>query len=421
MDRYGDKCKSRKVVRTPHFSPSFDVNKLQSQFKASMKTVVVDSPTLAHTWLTLPESLYAGDANYIPHIRQDVAGIFDQAKNRLFATGRAQRWLLMQDDGKPVGRIAAFFNPKYSDAQAQATGGIGFFECIHDNSASRMLLDTACQWLWELGAEAIDGPINFGEKEAYWGLLIENFTDMGSFRMNYNLPYYRSLFEDYGFQIYYEQLCYRRDLHVPAQEVFVRKSQQLLQDTAFRVTNARGRSLEQIAHDFVTIYNAAWAVHDGFKPMKIEQARKAINAMRPIMDRDIMVFAYHNDRPIGFYINLPEVNEFMRHAKGNLNALGMIRFLIAKYFGKRNTMVGIVFGVDKAYHGKGVEGAMIKYCEEHIVTLKRYHDTILTWIGDFNPKMIHIAENLGATLYRKLATYRIYRNSTRVFERHPQL
>ena len=386
-----------------------------------MKTVVVDSPALAHTWLTLPDKLYKHDTNYIPHIRQDVAGIFNPNKNRLFADGRARRWIICDESGSAIGRIAAFYHPKYSDAQAQPTGGIGFFECANDLAAARLLFDAACEWLWDMGMEAIDGPINFGEKEAYWGLLIENFSDMGSFRMNYNLPYYRDFFEDYGFRIYYEQLCYKRDLHVPAQEVFVRKSEQLLQDRSFRVTNARGRSLEQIAEDFVTIYNAAWAVHEGFKPMKIEQARKAIQAMRPVMDRDIMVFAYHGEKPIGFYINLPEVNEFMRYAKGNLNALGMLRFLFAKFFAKRNTMVGIVFGVDKAYHGKGVEGAMIKYCEEHIVTLNRYHETILTWIGDFNPKMIRIAENLGATLYRKLATYRIHRDSSRVFERHRTL
>ena len=386
-----------------------------------IKTVVVDSPDLVHAWLTMPDSLYAHDSNYIPHIRQDVAGIFDPSKNRLFSVGRAQRWLLMGENDKPIGRIAAFFNPKYSDAQSQSTGGIGFFECIHDDQASHQLLDAACQWLWDSGVEAIDGPINFGEKEAYWGLLIENFTDMGSFRMNYNPPYYRRFFENFGFQIYYEQLCYKRDLQVPAQEVFVRKSQQLLQDNSFRVTNARGRSLEQIATDFVTIYNAAWAVHGGFKPMKIEQARKAIQAMRPIMDRDIMVFAYHEEKPIGFYINLPEVNEFMQHVHGNMNALGMLRFLYYKMFGKRQVMVGIVFGVDKEYHGRGVEGAMIKYCEEKIVTLNRYNETILTWIGDFNPKMIHIAENLGASLYRKLATYRLYLDKSRPFERHPTL
>jgi GNAT superfamily N-acetyltransferase len=386
-----------------------------------MQIKIVDNHPLAKQWLDVPESIYASDRNYIPHIRQDVAGVFDPTKNKLFGQGDAMRWLLLDDSEKPIGRIAAFFSQKYSEAQKQKTGGIGFFECIDSDEAARMLFDEAIRWLQKLEVEAIDGPINFGEKEAYWGLLIENFTDMGSFRMNYNPAYYQRFFQSFGFGIYYEQLCYKRDLHVPAQDVFVRKSQQLLHDPAYRVTNARGKSMEEIASDFVTIYNAAWAVHEGFKPMRIEQARKAIQAMRPIMDRDIMVFAYHNEKPIGFYINLPEVNEFMQHARGNLNALGMLRFMYYKLFGKRQVMVGIVFGVDKAYHGRGVEGAMIKYCEEHIVTLNRYHETILTWIGDFNPKMIHIAENLGASLYRKLATYRLYLDKRRPFERHPFL
>jgi GNAT superfamily N-acetyltransferase len=381
----------------------------------------VDDNKSASDWLQVPGVIYSGDPNYIPHIMQDIAGVFNPAKNKLFAQGDAARWILFDDNNRPAGRIAAFFSGKYSDAQKQKTGGIGFFECIDHEDAAELLLQTAVDWLKALEVVAIDGPINFGEKEAYWGLLIENFTDMGSFRMNYNPPYYKRFFENFGFQIYYEQLCYKRDLHMPAQEVFVRKSQQLLQDKAFRVGNARGRSLEQIALDFVTIYNAAWAVHEGFKPMKIEQARKAIQAMRPIMDRDIMVFVYDGEKPIGFYINLPEVNEFMQYVRGNMNALGMLRFLFYKMFGKRKVMVGIVFGVDKEYHGRGVEGAMIKYCEEHIVTLNRYHETILTWIGDFNPKMIHIAENLGASLYRKLATYRLYLDKSRPFERHPML
>jgi GNAT superfamily N-acetyltransferase len=398
------------------------VNKLQpAKENCTMHLKKVDDNKSASDWLQVPGVIYSGDPNYIPHIMQDIAGVFNPAKNKLFAQGDAARWILFDDNNRPAGRIAAFFSGKYSDAQKQKTGGIGFFECIDHEDAAELLLQTAVDWLKALEVVAIDGPINFGEKEAYWGLLIENFTDMGSFRMNYNPPYYKRFFENFGFQIYYEQLCYKRDLHMPAQEVFVRKSQQLLQDKAFRVGNARGRSLEQIALDFVTIYNAAWAVHEGFKPMKIEQARKAIQAMRPIMDRDIMVFVYDGEKPIGFYINLPEVNEFMQYVRGNMNALGMLRFLFYKMFGKRKVMVGIVFGVDKEYHGRGVEGAMIKYCEEHIVTLNRYHETILTWIGDFNPKMIHIAENLGASLYRKLATYRLYLDKSRPFERHPML
>lgn len=135
-------------------------------------------------WLNLPSVIYKNDANWIPHIRQDIQSIFNPKKNKLFKDGDAKRWLLVDSSEQPIGRIAAFYSKKYSEGQKQRTGGLGFFECIEDEKAAKTLLQTACDWLESIGMEAVDGPINFGEKEAYWGLLVENFTDMSSFRMN---------------------------------------------------------------------------------------------------------------------------------------------------------------------------------------------------------------------------------------------
>jgi len=172
------------------------VNKLQpaKEFRTMHLKIVDDSKT-ANLWLDVPDDIYATDSHYIPHIRQDVAGIFNPDKNKLYTQGNAERWVLLSEDLKPIGRIAAFYSKKYSDAQLQRTGGLGFFECVDNDNAARLLLQTAIDWLKDLDVEAVDGPINFGEKEAYWGLLIENFTDMSSFRMNYNPPYYQRFFE----------------------------------------------------------------------------------------------------------------------------------------------------------------------------------------------------------------------------------
>ena len=49
--------------------------------------------------------------------------------------------------------------------------------------------------------------------------------------------------------------------------------------------------------------------------------------------------------------------------------------------------------------------------------LNRYDDTVLTWIGDFNPKMIKVCMNLGGVQYRTLATYRYNFDRERPFER----
>jgi hypothetical protein len=59
--------------------------------------------------------------------------------------------------------------------------------------------------------EAMDGPINFGERDKFWGLVIEGFIEP-LYGMNYNFPYYKDLFENYGFKIYFEQLCFSRPI-----------------------------------------------------------------------------------------------------------------------------------------------------------------------------------------------------------------
>ena len=43
----------------------------------------------------------------------------------------------------------------------------------------------------------------------------------------------------------------------------------------------------------------------------------------------------------------------------------------------------------------------------------------MNWIGDFNPKMMRMAEALGGTIWRTHATYRYLFDRTKLFERAP--
>ena len=159
--------------------------------------------------------------------------------------------------------------------------------------------------------------------------------------------------------------------------------------------------------------------HDNFKPMEQATALKIVKSMKPVMDPRLVVFVYHDDRAIAMYISLPELNEIFRYVNGDLNWWGKLKFLWHKRTGTVKNMTGIVFGVAKEYQGKGFEGVLIVYAEKHIVEKKLYRDTVLTWIGDFNPKMIRVCQNLGAENYRTLATYRYLFDRNKPFERHP--
>ncbi|MCB0786852.1 MAG: hypothetical protein KDC02_21930, partial [Flavobacteriales bacterium] len=345
--------------------------------------------------------------------------VFDPGKNKLLRDGEAERWVLYDDAGVPIGRVAAFINAKTAHTEAQPTGGMGFFECINDQKAADILLDASRDWLKERGMEAMDGPINLGDRNMFWGLLVENFTDPPLYGTNYNPPFYKDLLERYGFQEYFKQLFFKRSALEGVSPLFHRKYRQLMNEPGYRVTDARGRSTEQIAEDFRTVLNAAWVDHDNFKPMEQATALKIVKSMKPVMDPRLVVFVYHDDRAIAMYISLPELNEIFRYVNGDLNWWGKLKFLWHKRTGTVKNMTGIVFGVAKEYQGKGFEGVLIVYAEKHIVEKKLYRDTVLTWIGDFNPKMIRVCQNLGAENYRTLATYRYLFDRNKPFERHP--
>lgn len=391
-----------------------------------MKILEANGGQPLHHWMRLPWRIYANDPNWVPHLKQDVEKVFDPQRNKLLQAkgdrkaGSIKRWVLYDGGGKAIGRIAAFIDPKtaWTDKQ-QPTGGCGFFECINDQAAANLLFDTARDWLKAQGLEAMDGPVNLGERNMFWGLLTENFTDPPIYGTNYNPAYYVKLFEGYGFQVYFKQLFFKRNALEPTQPIFDRKYRQFKADPDFVVRDARGMGTAQLAEDFRTVLNGAWVDHANFKPMPKEVALKTVKQMKPVMDPRIVVFVYYKAKPIAFYVNLPELNEIFRFVDGDLNWAGKLKFLWHKWRHTPSTMTGIVFGVVKEWQGKGVEGAMIAFMSEWLVKSRRYSETVLTWIGDFNPKMLRVCENLGATNYRTMATYRYLFDRSKPFERLP--
>ena len=124
------------------------------------------------------------------------------------------------------------------------------------------------------------------------------------------------------------------------------------------------------------------------------------------MDPNIIFFVLHDEKPVAFYVNIPELNQIFRHVHGNLDAIGKLKFLYHKWRKTSDIMVGLVFGIDREYHGQGLDGYLIDIAGKQIQAKGRYHSTTLTWIGDFNPKMIRIAENLGTERTRTYHTLR---------------
>lgn len=370
-------------------------------------------------FLQVAIDIYKDDPQWIRPLDKDIEEVFDPQKNKFFKRGECMRWLLLDETGKAIGRIAAFVNRQYKEAQP--TGGIGFFECINNQDAANFMFDFCRQWLKERGMEAMDGPINFGERERWWGLLVEGFHEP-LYCMNYHRPYYQALFEQYGFQLYFNQLCFGLKVAAKLGDKFQTRHAEIAKDPDYKAVHIRKNDLEKFAKDFTYIYNKAWAGHGGGKEIEERSVIKMFNTMKAAMDEQISWFVYYKEEPIAFWINLPDLNQFFKKMNGKFGLLQKLQFLWLKRFGKCDRFVGLVFGVIPTFQGKGVDAFLIVEAANVIQAGSgRYKDYEMQWIGDFNPKMVNIAESLGTTVTRRLVTYRYLFDRNKEFKRHKML
>lgn len=387
-----------------------------------MQLTEVSTTRLAKDFIRVNVEINQNDPNYIRPLDKDIDDVFDIKKNKTFRFGEAVRWILKDNNGKLIGRIAAFTNKKYKNKGDDVpVGGIGFFDCINDQAAADMLFDVAKHWLIQKGMQAMDGPINFGERDRWWGLLVEGFQPP-PYCLNYNKPYYKELFENYGFKCFFNQICFGLDPRKELSQKIIDRHAQLSKNPAFSSSYIKKNQLEKFASDFTIVYNKAWAGHGGLKELKKEQVLLMFRKMKPVMDEKIVWFIYHNNDPIAIFINLPDLNQWFKYLNGKFDLWHKLKFLWIKKTKKNIRFTGLVFGVIPEFQGTGVDSYMINEAKLVVQPMHKYEEYEMQWIGEFNPKMINVAENFGDTFRtRKLTTYRYLFDRTKEFKPHPVL
>ncbi|HLG35724.1 MAG TPA: hypothetical protein VI757_12650 [Bacteroidia bacterium] len=385
-----------------------------------MNLVEVTTAKHKKDFILLPVSLYKNEPNWIRPLDKDIEAVFDAKQNKYFRHGECSRLLLYDENEKPIGRIAVFIDERTTKKEPQPTGGIGFFECINDKAAAHKMFDHCKQWLQQKGMEAMDGPINFGERDSWWGLIVDGFHSP-QYKMNYNPSYYRELFESYGFQKYYEQWCYSLRIADRVQEKFYRRHEEIKTNPDYHAEFLKKKFLSKYADDFCTVYNKAWAKHGGGKELERKQVQQFFKTMKPVMDGEAIWFAYCKDEPIGMWINLPDLNQYFKKFNGKLGFVEKLRLLWMLKRRETRKLIGLVFGIVPEHQGRGVDALMIVEGQKHFVENNLYDDFEMQWIGDFNPRMVSIAENLGTKRSRVLNTYRYLFDRSKEFKRHPIL
>lgn len=387
-----------------------------------MTLVEVTNKQTEKEFIQLPVRLYKDEKNWIRPLDKDIVAIFDPAQNKNFRTGEAIRWILKNEAGEVIGRIAAFVNGKTAHTHDQPTGGLGFFECENDQEAANTLFDKGVEWLKSKGMEAVDGPINFGDRNSWWGLLVEGFVEP-NFQMPYNFSYYQQLFEQYGFQVYFKQYTYVRPFgsEVDFMPRFYERAQVTLDNPDYEFRHIKRGEFDKAHIYFHNVYNKAWAGHSGVKPMSLEQANKLFKTLKAIADKRLIWFAFYKDEAVAMFISMPDMNQIFKHLNGQWNLMSKIKTFYMLKTGACKKGLGIIFGVVPEHQKKGVEGALVVNYVKKMAWKKGfpYKDIEMNWIGDFNPKMMRVVEHIGGEILKTHITYRKLFDDTKEFRRAP--
>jgi hypothetical protein len=364
----------------------------------------VNDKTTKKAFLDVARIIYKNDDVWVCPLDNDIEAVFDPAKNNFHQNGKCTRWILRNENGLLIGRIAAFINNKKAYHYEQPTGGTGFFECINDETAAFMLFDTAKKWLSENGMQAMDGPINFGENDNFWGLLVEGFTPP-SYGMNYNPPYYQDFFEHYGFTTLYAQITNHLNILEPFPERFYKIAKWVIKKPGYEFKHLKVKEIEKFAADFMEIYNDAWKDFENFVPITKATISESFNKMKPLMDENLIWFAYVNNEPASFMIILPDANPMLKPAKGKLDLIGKLKFVYYRWKGV-SRMRAIVMGTKQKFQNHGLESGLFISVGEYVLPLNQYTELELSWVGDFNEKMIAMHNAMGAVFGKKHLTMR---------------
>jgi len=383
-----------------------------------MNLIEVKTKKESQEFIALAIHLYKNVNAWIRPIDKEIESVFDSKKNSNFKNGECVRWIL-KENNIVIGRIAAFINYRTSTNDPdQPTGGIGFFECINNQKAATVLFDKSKDWLRERGMKAMDGPINFGDRDKWWGLLTKGFDIEPNYQCNYNFPYYKDLFENYGFKNYFDQYTFSRKIIDPVNHRLHYKAKIIKNDPSYTFEHFSMKKFKQHTKDIISIYNKAWVNHKGVPKMTQEKGASIINQLKPILEEKIIWLGYYNEEPIAFYFNIPDVNQILKHVNGKLNIIGKLKFLWHKKYNKNQKMLGIIFGVIPEHQGKGVDGAIIIASLDTLRSLSyKYEVTEIKGIGDFNRKMILVLKQVGGDICKVHTTYRHLFDRDKPFER----
>lgn len=370
----------------------------------------VHSSSEVNQFHELPFRIYDSWPKWIPPFRFEIEKIFDPKKNPFFGYGECERFLVVEN-GRVCGRFAVMTHDRKDLLYDPAMGGLGFLEMEEDPAILEAILDFARGWHRERGRGTFRGPVNFGENDNYWGLLVENYDEPPIYGMQYHPPYYKEFIEKSGAEKLDDHWSYKLYFDRPLPERLVKITDRIEQRDGVEFRPIDMKNLYRDAEYIREIYNEGWREQDivereqEFTELTRETTREMVDQLKRVMIPESVLLAFVDGEPASFIVCVPDLNEVSAETNGRLRWWHLPKLL---RFRKRATRLRtLVFGTKPKFRKMGMEAlTFVRGVQSTRAAAPTLEYLEGAWVSEKNWLMQRSLEALGCVHHKTHRTYR---------------
>ncbi|MCK5249990.1 MAG: GNAT family N-acetyltransferase [Spirochaetaceae bacterium] len=364
----------------------------------------VTNRKLLKMFIRYPYRLYRNDPLWAPQIRILEKLDYTRKANPVLSRSPHQLYLAETDDGRIVGRILAYADPRHNRHHGTRLGFFGAFEAEGPDAAS-FLYQSAEKWICRQNLDGILGPID--PVAECWGFVIEGFDHPPVFLSPHNPPQYGNWAVESGYKKARDLLVYDvdtgGDYSLPER---YRKFEELLKvrRPALKVRPMSIQKLKDDARILLQLLNDSIDGNWGFTPIGDDELHSIIEKLRLIADPDAIWFVEDEGKPVGCALGFPDLNVVLRSIKGRLLPFGWIRLLRARHSIGDYRLWGLA--VLPEYQGQGLD--VLLYIHLYRALQPRGIRLEANYVLEDNPHIVNALEKLGM---KRIKRYRVYEKS----------
>lgn len=341
------------------------------------------------------------DPCWVPPLIAEIKEFLNPRRHPFYQHGFAEKFVAYRD-GRPVGRILVSDDPLLNHRKGTNFGSWGMFECIPSNEVAAALFQKAKEWSRiNYGRTSLIGPMDYSTNYQV-GLLTDGFQYRQRYLMNHNPSYYHDLVTDCGMKQVQQMYAWWFNNGPQMLEKWKKRAEWFLRRTRITFRSFNVKEFDKEVKHCRIVYNASLRDNWNYAELTDSEIRYFSQRLIQFVDPGHLFLAFDGERPVGFSVTIPDLNEALSQLNGRLFPWGIFKF----FYYKRQIQTGrmMVLCVDPDYRRRGISELLVLKTLDHAIQ-RGYVSAELGWTYKDNNNVNNIIKRVGGIPYK---TYSIY-------------